>query len=101
MVYNASVPAPDRKDDHHHHHHHHHHEYDSNDDHEDDCIVLDAQGCWHKIHILMVTILINLMITMMIINPPVHEDHGKVLPVLHASQVERGDPLPILMKFIM
>ena len=49
----------------------------------------------------MVTILINLMITMMIINPPVHEDHGKVLPVLHASQVERGDPLPILMKFIM
>ena len=53
-----------------------------------------------NIHILMVTILINIMITtvmVMIINPPGHEDHGKVLPVLYASQVKGSDPLPILV----
>ena len=36
------------------------------------------------------------MITTMIMVRPVHEDHGEVLPVLNASQVEGGDPLTIL-----
>ena len=34
--------------------------------------------------------------TMLIIVPPVHEDHGEVLAVLNASQVKGGDPLAIL-----
>ena len=41
-------------------------------------------------------IMIMKMITKMIMVQPVHEDHGEVLPVLNASQVEGGDPLTIL-----
>ena len=71
MVHNASVPAPD---------HHHHKGYH-----------LDT------LPIRMMIMIIRMTIMMMMMVPPVHEDHSEVLPVLDASQVKGGDPLPILV----